>query len=109
MKKSPLQLVKDEFGSKEALAKKLVSLLDRPEGEDEGDFERRIRTASNKQLLRLWKAENRVKSDFGTKAELVKAIVGKKFPKGDSTGYSAKIGRYTKTRLLDLHDNTKQQ
>lgn len=102
MKKTPLQQVKDQFGTKEALAGKLIPLLDCPEDEDKADFERRIRTASNKQLLRLWNAEQRVKSEFGSKDKLVAAIVKARF-NGSNADYSARISNYTSSRLLDLH------
>ena len=102
MKKTPLQLVKDEFGSKEALANKLLSVLDRPADEDQDEFERRIRTASNKKLLRLWKAEAAVKDQFGSKDKLIEAIVKAKF-NGANSDYAARIAKYTKTRLLDMH------
>lgn len=103
MKKSPLQLVKDEFGSKAALADKLIPLLDRPEDESADEFARRIKTASNKQLLRLWKAEEAVKSRFGSKDALVDAIVKGRFDGKDNADYRTKISGYAKTRLLDLH------
>lgn len=102
MKKTPLQLVKDEFGSKDALASKLIPLLTVPEDEDKAEFERRIRTASNKKLLRLWKAEHAVKDQFGSKDKLIAEIVKAKF-NGSNADYASRISRYTSTRLLDLH------
>lgn len=105
MKKSPIQRVREEHGSKEQLAGKLISLLDRRDGEDDAAFERRIRTASNKQLLRLWAAEQRVKADFGGKDQLVTKIVDLKFPGKPNADYHARLMRYAKTRLLDLHDS----
>ena len=103
MKKTPLQRVKDEFGSKAALAEKLQPMLTKPEDESDEDFGRRLRTASNKQLLRLWDAEQRLKSGLGSKAALVDAIVKALFDGRDNADYRAKISRYTTTRLLDLH------
>ena len=105
MSQSPLQQVKSKFGTKEALAAKVLGLIERPEGEEAADFERRIRTASNKQLLRLLGAEERVASEFGGKAGLVAAIVKFKFPFKGNPDYAAKLTRFTKTRLLDLHDS----
>ena len=102
MKKSPLQLVKDEFGSKDALASKLIPLLTCPEDEDKAEFERRIRTASNKKLLRLWNAEQSLKDQFSSKDKLIAAIVQAKF-KGSNPDYATRISNYTSTRLLDLH------
>lgn len=103
MKKTPLQVVKEEHGGKVALADKLIPMLDRREDEDDEEFTRRIRTASNKKLLRLWTAEQRVKSDFGSKEGLVDKIVELKFGRSNDA-YRAKIARFAKTRLLDLHD-----
>lgn len=103
MKKTPLQRVKDEFGSKAALAEKLQPMLMKPEDESDDDFSRRLRTASNKQLLRLWDAEQRVKADFGSRDKLVDACVRARFDGNDNADYRAKIARYTTTRLLDLH------
>lgn len=108
MAKSPLQQVRDAHGSKAELADKLIGRLDRPEDEDADDFARRIRTASNKQLLRLWAAEERVSSDFGSKSALVDAIVQLKFGRANAE-YGTKIGRWAKTRLLDLHDSLKKR
>lgn len=103
MKKTPLQRVKDEFGSKTALAEKLQSVLMQPEGESDADFARRLRTASNKQLLRLWDAEQRLKADYGSRDKLIDACVRAKFDGNDNADYRAKVSRYTTTRLLDLH------
>ena len=105
MKKSPLQQVKEQFGSKEALAQKLAPLLDRNEDENDGDFLRRLRTASNRQLLRLWAVEARVKADFGSKSGLVDRVVALKFGPGGNAEYRTKVARFKKTRLLDLHDS----
>lgn len=107
MKKSPLQLVKDAHGSKAALAEKLLSLLDRREGESDEAFAHRIRTASNKQLARLWNTEQRVKSEFGSKDALAEAVVQATFGAANAD-YKRKLLTYTKARLLDLHDSRKK-
>lgn len=107
-KMSPLQKVKTEFGTKNALADKLLPLLDRPEGDDEAAFAKRIRTSSNKQLLRLWDAQQRLKTEFGTKEALCDAIVKFKFG-GANADYRNKLATYAVTRLLDLHDSLKKQ
>lgn len=101
MKKSPLAIVKDQFGTKATLAEKLIPRLAKPADESDADFAKRIGTASNKQLLRLWNAEERVAKDFGSREALIDAIVTKKFAKGDAS-YKAKISAYANTRLLDL-------
>lgn len=103
-KKTPVQLVREQFGTKAELAAKLAPVLTRPEGETEEEFITRLSTASNKQLLRLWNAEERVKSEFGGREKLVDEIVGYKFPHKGNAGYKAKLQSLTSTRLLSLRD-----
>ena len=85
------------------MAEKLQPMLTKPEDESDEDFGRRLRTASNKQLLRLWDAELRLKADHGSRDALIDAIVKFRFDGRDNADYRAKITRYTTTRLLDLH------
>ena len=105
MKKlTPMQEVKERFGSKDELADKLIPLLDRPEDLDQDEFELNIRTASNKQLLRLHAATETVKRRFGSKEGLVDTIVSQKFPKGNAP-YREKLMKLRATRLLDLYSS----
>lgn len=103
MKKSPLQQVRDQFGSKQELVERLLPLVDRLQA-DEGDaeFARRLGTASNKQLLRMWAVEAAVKEKFGSRDGLLDAVVKAKFGKENSE-YRTALTRLTKARLLDLH------
>jgi hypothetical protein len=67
---SPLQIIKDRFGSKEALVDKVLPLLDRNEGETDTDFRERLLRVSNNKLLRLLEQEETLRRDFGTRAAL---------------------------------------
>jgi hypothetical protein len=100
-KKSPLQQVRDEFGSKADLAKKVLGYLDAPEGEDAADFKHRVETMSNAKLLRLERSYQRIQSDYGSKAELVEKITKARFA-GGNADYQAKISGFTMPKLLDL-------
>lgn len=101
-KKSPLQRVRDEHGSKDELADKVLGILDAPEDEeDKADFEHNIRTLSNRKLLRLWDAHQRVSDQYGSKADLVEKITTARFP-GGNDDYQAKISGFTLPKLLDL-------
>ena len=101
-KRSPLQIVQDEHGSKPQLAKKVFELLDHPEDEDERyELEYRVQTMSNRKLLRLWNAHQVMEEQFGSKDELVDAIVDEKFS-GGNDDYADKISSFTVPRLLDL-------
>ena len=99
-KLTPLQEVREKFGSKEALADKLLPLLERDENEEEEDLQHRLRTASNKQLLRLLKVHETLKEKYGTKEDLVNKLVLDKFPKGNDL-YREKLMKSTPSRLLD--------
>lgn len=102
-KKSPLQQVKEQFGSKKALADQLIPVLDRTRaGESDEDFARRIQAASNKQLLRMFAVEKAVKDQFGSRDGLIDAIVKAKFGK-ENADYRNALAKNTKARLLDLH------
>ena len=100
-KKSPLQQVRDEHGSKDELVDKLLDRMDIPEDEDPLDFEERLATVSNKKLLRLWNAHELVDQQFGSKQGLVDKITTARFP-GGNTDYADKIVSYTLPRLLGL-------
>jgi hypothetical protein len=108
MKKSPLQLVKEKFESKEALVAKLVTLLEREEGEEDAAFSARVSKISNAKLLRLWQVEERVQKDFGGRNGLVDAIVAFKFPHKGNADYRTKLAKQANTRLLDLHDSLRR-
>lgn len=104
MKKSPMTIVKERFGSKEELANKLIPRLDRLDADESSeDFERRLRTASNRKLLRLWEAEERVQKEFGSRDKLIDAIMTLKFAGKPEAAYRTRLERYAKTRLLELH------
>lgn len=100
-KKSPLQQVRDEYGSKAELAKKVLSFLEAPEGEDAEDFQHRVETMSNAKLLRLQRSYERIQSDYGSKAALVEKITKARFA-GGNADYQQKISGFTMPKLLDL-------
>lgn len=100
-KKSPLQQVRDEFGSKAKLAEKVLGILEADENEDADDFKHRIETMSNRKLLRLHRAHERVQSEYGSKDALVEKIVLARFS-GGNEDYQRKISGFTLPKLLDL-------
>jgi hypothetical protein len=105
---SPLQIVKRDFGSKDALVEKLVDRVERYDDESSDDFRRRLRAVSNRKLLRLNAASDRLERDFTNKEGLVAAIVGLQ-AKGKGDGdRGAALSTQRVTRLLDLHDSTKK-
>jgi hypothetical protein len=99
--KSPLQRVRDEHGSKEELADKVLDVLEVPEDEDPLDFEERISTLKNKKLLRLWESHQTVQDRFGSKQGLIDKIETAEFP-GGHADYADKLSGYSLPRLLGL-------
>ena len=100
-KQSPLQRVRQEHGSKEELADKVLEILETPEDVDPLDHEHNIRTLSNRKLLRLWEAHQRVQDNYDSKDDLVEKITTARFP-GGNDDYQAKISGFTLPKLLDL-------
>ena len=100
-KPSPLQKVRQQHGSKDELATKVLDRLDAPEGEETDDFEHRIRTLSNAKLLRLWNAYETLESKHGSKDDLVDKITRARFP-GGNEDYARKLSSFTVPKLLEM-------
>lgn len=109
-KPTPLQQVKTRFGSKLELAEKMMKVLDRFEDESDDEFALRVRTMSNKKLLRLHDLHEKVDSEFGGKTGLIDAIMALRHPTGKpDLQYRAKLERYNITRLFDQHTTLKRR
>lgn len=87
-------------GSKEALAKTLAPSVAR-DGEDTDMLEASLKTASNKQLLRLAKVTATVKQKWGDRSKLIAAI-GAAEKKGGDKDFIAKLGTYSLPQLVNL-------
>ena len=101
VKTSPLERVRGEFGSKDALAEKVLDVLELGEEEERETLSARVHGMSNKKLLRLWDAHQQLNERFGSKDALVERLVKARYPNGNSD-YQTKLGSYTAPRLLDL-------
>jgi hypothetical protein len=86
--------------SKEALAKSLAPALARAD-EDADAIAARLRTASNRQLLRLAAVTETVKKKWGNREKLIAAI-GAANKKSKDQAYLARLDTYSLPRLLDL-------
>lgn len=89
-----------QHGSKEALASSLAASLARPD-EDTGQLAATLKTASNKQLLRLQKVTAFVKEKWGNREGVINAIATAA-NKGKDKDYVAKLGTYSLPQLVDL-------
>jgi hypothetical protein len=103
MKKSPLILVKDQFGSKEKLVEALIALpesvFDR--GDDDKDaFRKRLLGAANAKLLRLHKTGKSVSERWGSKEKLVDAILDLR-KRGKDQDFRTKLSTLPIGKLFD--------
>lgn len=102
-KLSPMAVVKDKFESKEALAKIVMAQVERPEGLSDAEFERKIKTLSNRKLLKLNAAHEEMMKAFGSKDALVDAIVAFACTGKVDTVYRQSLMKRRVAQLLNLH------
>lgn len=99
MRKTPLQIVKEQHGSKADLINKLVGLIDSEDGESDDDHKRRLRNVSNAKLLHLLDVGERAKAAGGRDGLVAKILELKKQSKDHEYGDALK-----KKSLGDLLD-----
>jgi AcrR family transcriptional regulator len=97
---SPLQMVKERFGSKEKLAQAVADLFAQVKEERE-NLKERLLTAANTQLLRLHEVSTQVKERFGSKEKLIDHVLTLQNRMKDS-GYREKLAGFSLPRLMDL-------
>lgn len=103
MKLSPLAEVKEKFGSRDALVKLVMGKIERPEGMSDEKFEEKVRTVSNRKLLKLNAAHDDMVARFGSKEGLVDAIMTIVTTGKTDVVYRAKLMTLRPAQLLDLH------
>jgi len=103
MKKSPLAVVKEQFGSKDKLVDALAGLpagvLDRS-SEDKDAFRQQLLTAANSKLLRLHSVGSDVAKRWGSKAKMVEALATLQNRVKDQD-YRIKLSTLTVGKLYD--------
>lgn len=99
---TPSQIVKAQYGGKEALVEKLSPLLDRGADESEAEFKDRLSRVSNKKLLRLLEREELLREKFGSREALVDAIVADRTAGKGDADLRRKLLGLTNGRLLAL-------
>ena len=99
MRKTPLQIVKEQHGSKADLINKLVGLIESDDGESDDDHKRRLRNVSNAKLLHLLDVGERAKAAGGRDGLVAKVLELKKQSKDHEYGDALK-----KKSLGDLLD-----
>ncbi len=103
MKKTPLQRVKDLYGSKDELVKKLSDLLEPADGESKEDLAARLKHVANNKLLHLHDISEKVKGLGGKDALVQKVAELRKQAKDED--YVTKLKEWSSGRLLDTYES----
>ena len=99
-KKTPLQLVKDRYGSKDKLIDALASLVQPDEGESADEHKKRLKHVSNAKLLHLVSVAEQAKQLGGRDGLVDKILELKGQPKDHE--YRDKLKTLSLGRLVDL-------
>lgn len=100
-KQTPLQIVKEKFGSKDKLIESLTGVLELGEGETKEELAARLKHVANAKLLHLSEMAAQVKS-LGGREAIVTKIAELKGQAKDSD-FVAKLNTYSNGRLTDMY------
>lgn len=103
MAQSPLQIVKEKFGSKDKLVDTLVGMLEPAEGESKEEFTERLKRVANAKLLHLHGVSEKVK-ELGGKDKIVAKIAELKGHAKDKD-FVTKLSEQSASSLVDMHDS----
>lgn len=98
--KSPLQTVKEQYGSKQALVDKVAGMVEREEGESEDEHKKRLKYVSNAKLLHLAALADRVAAKGGRDGMVARVLELKNQAKDHE--YADSLKKMSLGRLLDL-------
>ena len=101
MKKTPLQNVKERFGSKEALIEAVRGFTGEDLWVSRLNSEKGLEYVSNAKLLRLHGIFSVVKEKFGDRGALIDAIL-EALNRTKDTGYGDRLRKYPVPRLFDI-------
>jgi len=108
MKKTPLALVKERFGSKEKLVDAVEKLATNALWIDRHNETKGLDSVANGKLLRLFDRLTEAKERFGSREKLIDAILELE-KRAKDAGMKQRLGRYPVPRLLDLHRAAKRR
>jgi hypothetical protein len=99
-KETPLQAVKRLYGSKDKLVDHIMDAAKKV-GEETTDAKDKLKTASNKQLLRMAEVTKSLKDKYGTRDKLV-ASLSSALGKAKDNDYVSKLSGFSTAKLLDM-------
>lgn len=101
MKKSPLTLVKEQFGDKAKLVEAVRGLATGDLWIDRADDDKGLDCVSNAKLLRLHALLSDVRSRFGSRDKLIDSVLAQ-LGRSKDAGYRARLSSMPLPRLVDL-------
>jgi hypothetical protein len=104
MKKTPVNVVKERFESKEKLVAAVEKLATSELWLDRVNDKKGLARVSNAKLLRLHDALDEATKQFGTRAKLIDALL-ELDKRNKDAGFRTRLENYPVPRLLDLHRN----
>ena len=105
MKKTPLQEVKERFGSKDNLVKELKKIFDKGDlFEDRLNPDSGLQMISNAKLLKLHKVAAEVKDGFTTRANLIEDLM-KTMGRTKDEGLKTRFEKWGLPRLWDYYQS----
>ena len=100
MRLTPLQEVRERFGSRAALIDAIVSLLD----VTDEDTRSRLQGTTNRKLLRIHATAQEVRDRFGGRKALMEEILRIRYPHGKpDDGFLRRLEEASPKRLLEMH------
>lgn len=102
MKKSPLQIATERFGSKDKLVAAVQALADGGLWIDKVNEDKSLDNVSNRKLLHLHDVLTQVKDEFGDRDGLIGAILKLEKREGDA-GYRSVLEGQPTPRLWDAY------
>jgi hypothetical protein len=99
-KQTPLQIVKDRYGTKDKLVDAVAALVERDQGETEEEHKKRLKYVSNAKLLHIAAQAERAKALGGREALIAKVLERKGQTKDHE--YADRLKRLSLGRLIDL-------
>lgn len=97
---TPLQAVKRRFGSKDALVDAIAEAA-RGTSEEVADAKERLKTQTNKKLLRIAEISETVKQEYGSRDKLIESL-SSALGRAKDSDYVSKLRTFSNARLLDM-------
>jgi hypothetical protein len=104
MRKAPMAVTKEKYGSKDKLVDELLGVIKKPGDVSKEDLKKKLKSQSNRKLMRLLERETAVRDQFGGREALVDAILKSRMGKEqkEDKDFRKRLTGLSSGQLLDL-------